>query len=307
MGITRLKRLITEELSRAFTTREFKKFCWEIEPDLDLYKLTGYPEGIYLPVKEAAKQAVDYFHRTNRTIPLLDLIIHSAKVGFKGEKVVFNNIRAIIKEMNECGFEYNTNLNKVVIIDRIGNRNDWGFLFEGETYNFCFASIDICGNSKLVRKYDTSLIQNTYTNFKTLVLNIAKKRDGRIWSWEGDGGLLVFHLDDYINQTILTSIEILSNLPVFNATSNYLDENIIIRIGINAGEAEYKKNISMINSDAIEITRNIEKMHTIPMTLSVTDRTFKNINALTREYFTYTDINGRRVYQLKFPLVGALC
>jgi hypothetical protein len=93
-------------------------------------------------------------------------------------------------------------------------------------------------------------------------------------------------------------------MPVFNAVSNYLDDNIIIRIGINAGETEYRQNIEMITSDSIDVTRNIEKKHTTPMSISVTERTFQNINALTREYFEHVNINGKILYNLKMPLLG---
>jgi len=305
LGVSRLKRLVTDGISRAFTTREFKKFCWMIQPDLDFYKLTGYPLNMNIPIKEAAKQVIDYFYKTDRILVFLDLIIKSVTIGFKGEKVVINNIKDILKEMKECGYEYSTILNKVVIIDKQGKRNDWGYLTESKFYNFCFVSIDICGNSNLVRKYDGTLIQKTYANFKRYVSNMIEKRDGRIWSWEGDGGLIVFHLNDFVNQALLASIEIISNMPVFNAVSNYLDDNLLIRIGINAGVAEYKKNIEMIDSEAINEAKKIEKNHTEPMTISVTTRTLQNIDIIIRKCFCQVEINNKTVYQLRFPILGS--
>ncbi len=305
MGISRLKRLITEDLSRAFDTNEFKKFCSMIQPDIDFYKLTGYPLHLNIPIKDIAKQTVEYFHKTNKIIPLLDAMVHTSQIGFKGEKVVFNNIKAIIFEMKECGFEYNSRLNKIVMIDDHGKRNDWGYLTEGVFYNFCFVSIDICGNSNFVRKYDSDSIHTTYLNFKKLVQNCVEKRNGRIWSWEGDGGLAVFHIEDFVNKAIFTAIEILASMPIFNLTSNYLDDDITIRIGINAGQAEYNKNLQMINSEAIADARKIEKHHTLPMTISVNHHVVQNVDVSIRNYFTFENINGRDVYQLKLPLLGA--
>ncbi len=304
MGITRLKRLIAEDLYRAFTLSELKKFCWIVQSDLDLYKITGYTENLSIPIKEAAVNVVEYFHETKKLIPLLNLIIHSAKVGFKGEKVVFPGIKGILHEMQECGYKYNPELNKIIIIEKHGKRTDWGFLEEGLNYNFSFMSIDICDNSKLFQKYDTSIIRLTYQNFKNLIKSIIEKRDGRIWNWEGDGGVAAFHIKDYINQSILSAIDILSALPVFNTTSNYIDDDIIVRIGINTGDAEYKNDIDMIDSDSINKTKIIEKKHTYPMSISITYNTFQNLDSAIKKFFTNEIINGKSIYNLKMPLLG---
>lgn len=304
MGISRLKRLITEDLTRAFTPDELKKFSWLIDPSIDLNKLTGYTENISIPRKEAAKQIVEHFHKTNRIVQLLDLIIYTAKKGFKGEGVVFNNLKSIFFEMNECGYKYNPDLEKTVFIEKEVKRKDWGFLKQGSVYTFCFISIDICGNSKLFNKYETSLIRQTYNNFKNFVKSLIEKRDGRIWNWEGDGGLCTFHIKDFVKDGVLSSIDILSALPIFNATSNLINEDILIRIGINSGEAEYKNDIKMIDSDAIEKTKIIEKKHTLPMTISITPNTFQYLDSTVKSHFTHELINNENVYNLKFPLLG---
>ena len=305
MGITRLKKLIAEDLYRAFTLRELRKFCWIIQPDLDLYKLTGHTENLSIPIKEAAFNVVEHFHRTKKLIPLLNLIIHSAKVGFKGEQVVFNNLKKIFHEMIECGYKYNPEINKIIIIEKNGKRTDWGFLEEGLIYNFSFISIDICENSKLFQKYETSIIRQTYQNFKNIVKSLVEKRDGRIWTWEGDGGIAAFHIKDYINQSILSAIDILSAMPIFNSTSNYINDDILIRIGINVGDAQYKEDVDMIDSDSINKTRIIEKKHTYPMSISVTYNTYQHLDSIIKHYFQNEIINGESIYNLKMPLLGA--
>ncbi len=304
MGISRLKRLISEDLYRAFNLSELRKFCSIIQPDIDFYKLTGYTENLSIPTKEAAVKAVDYFHETKKLIPLLNLIIQSAIVGFKGEKVVFNNLKHIFHEIVESGYNYNPEINKIVIIEKSGKRTDWGFLEEGLIYNFCFVSIDICDNSKLFQKYETSIIRQTYQNFKNLIKNIIEKRDGRIWAWEGDGGIAAFHIKDYINQAVLAAIDILSAMPIFNATSNYIDDDILIRIGINAGDAEYKNDIDMIDSESINKAKIIEKKHTYPMSISIFYHTYQHLDAIIKNYFINEIINGELVYNLKMPLIG---
>ncbi len=302
MGISKLKKLLSEALSRAFMTPQIQLFGREIERNLDLYDLTGFPKGCSIPRKDAAEQLVDYFFKTKRISTLLEAIIKAQKFGFKGENVFIPNLNDIIKEMEECGYRYKNDLEKVVLSEKKAKRADWGFLEEGHTYNFCFISIDICGNSELVRKYNSSYIKETYTNFKKLVNDCIISRNGRIWSWEGDGGLVAFLLDDFVNNALFASIDILNSLIKFNTTINFLNEPLSIRIGINAGNAEYKKNTQLITSDSIELTRRIEKHHTETGTISISKHTYQYVNVLIREFMIEKEINGASIYQLKLPI-----
>lgn len=307
MGISRLKRLLTEALSQAFTAEKLQLFGREIIQNLDLYELTGFPPNCSIPRKDAANELVEYLFEINKITQLIQLIIQTAKIGFKSENYEFPNLRLIMNEIKESGYEYNQNLKKVVKIERNEKRNDWGFLEEGKVYNFCFVSADICGNSKLVRKYDGAKIKESYKIFKSFVVKSVESRNGRIWSWEGDGGLLVFHLDDFVESAVLASIDIMSSLIVFNSTMNLLGEDIIIRMGINVGGVEYKKEVDAIISESIELAKKIEKAHTTPQTLSLSKNSYQHVNSTLRNYFKEKEINGMTIYQLSFPIKGEVC
>lgn len=303
MGLHRLKRLLVEDLTRSFTTSELQHLLDRINRDnLSLYNLTGYPANSIIPGREASKQIVDYCHKSGRFTRLLDIFIHVAQHGFRGESVHFNNIKQIVKEMAGCGYIYRKDLKKVVKVEANSIRNDWGFLEENKVYNFCFVSIDICGNSRMVRKYNIDDIRTTYLNFKNMVNKIAQSHNGRIWSWEGDGGLLAFHIKDIVNDALFASIEILSAMVVFNSTQNMLNEPIKIRIGINGGAARYKKETATVTSDAVEKARDIEKHHTRVMTISISKHTFQHVHVILRKYFQEAVDDGETVYRLLLPV-----
>ena len=135
-----------------------------------------------------------------------------------------------------------------------------------------------------------------------MVFNAVERHNGRIWSWEGDGGLLVFHIKDSVNDAILTAVEIISSMVVLNASGNYLDGNLRIRIGISSGTARYKKEVNAITSDAIEKTKEIEKHYTHPMTISISKHTFQHMDMILRNFFETVSINGQKVFMLRFPI-----
>lgn len=304
MGISRLKRLITEDFARAFTTQELAGFTRNLMPNINFYSLTGYPLNTPIPRKEAAKQVTDYICSINKLPQLLNLYISACNDGFRGEKLNFNNRKYIYLEMNECGLTYNSQLNKVVFKDQFKKRNDWGFLEEEKEYIFSFISIDIVKNSYLVRSNDNDLVRQTYKNFKNLVDQAVEKRKGRIWNWEGDGGLLVFHLNDFINLSVLTAVDIITSMPVFNNTQNLLNDEIQIRIAINVGPARYSHDQATINSPAIVKVREIEKHFTDIMSITISHVTYQHIDSKFRHYFIEKRINEHIFYQFNYPNGG---
>jgi len=125
LGITRLKNLLSDDLTRAFTTQELSHFLLSLNIDIDLYSLTGYPKNTPIPRREAAIQVIEYIHKSSRLLQFLNFYINSAESSFRGEHVVFNNTKQVLQEMYECGFKYNKELKKVVLIDHDEKRLDW--------------------------------------------------------------------------------------------------------------------------------------------------------------------------------------
>ncbi len=301
MGIARLKRLVAEDLYRSFTTSELQKILLEIDSKVNLYSLTGYPENANIPRKEASVQILDYFHKINALPIFLSMYMDMSERGYRGEKPIFHNIKLVKKEFEECGYSYNEALKRIVTKDN--DSNDWGYLEDGKTYNFCFVSVDICSNSRLIVTYPQEVVRETYSMFKKFVQNFAKKRDGLVWNWEGDGGIVVFHLGDTVNQAVFFAIDLLESMPIFNATLNYINgEDIRIRAGIHAGSAEFKNDTALINSDSIEKVKVVEKKMTSPLSISITQSSFSNVNRILRDYFTPQDFNGETVYKYEFSI-----
>ena len=156
---------------------------------MKLHKLTGYPSTTIILAKKQVSKSSNIFIK-NQLNSFLSLYYEMSKTGYRGEKPTFHNMKLVIKEFEECGLLWNEQLRKVVY--KTAESSGWGYLQEGTQYNFCFVSVDICANSRLVVTYPAEAIAQTYSLFQTFVTNVQKKRNGVIWSWEGDGGLARF-------------------------------------------------------------------------------------------------------------------
>ena len=110
----------------------------------------------------------------------------------------------------------------------------WGTLEIGKTYEFALLRVDIAGNSRLVRRYPRSRIKTVYGSVKDLVTRLVEKREGRIWGWEGDGGLAAFYFIDKTIQATLCGMEILHELFLYNLLGKGLPEPVLVRLAVHA-------------------------------------------------------------------------
>ena len=72
--------------------------------------------------------------------------------------------------------------------------------------------------------------------------NAVTSRLGRLWSWEGDGGLAVFLFGSIDKMSIFAGMEILHELFFYNLMRNPLDSPVNLRLGAHIGQVRYSKN-----------------------------------------------------------------
>ena len=226
-------------------------FVREIFPDYDLHKRTGIPESLTIPPAEVAAQILIDVVARGKFLQFVTLLIAAQDEGFMGRRYPITNLREIIKGTYEMGYMFDS-VNKMFVEDpRYRKTRNWGVLEVGEEYMMTLLRIDIVGNSNLVRKYPAEIINKTYTDLRRIVSEAITKRNGRIWSWEGDGGLAAFHFGDKHRSVTLSAMEIIHDLFVYNRIKCPLDDPLKVRIGVHSGICEYTAS-----------TEELEKMET---------------------------------------------
>jgi class 3 adenylate cyclase len=178
----------------------------------------------------------------------------------------------IIKRINECGYIYD-NENKIFVENPAMRRTkNWGALIEGKEYHFAFLRIDIAENSKLVRKYPEKLINEAYSDVREIVETSIDKRNGRIWNWEGDGGLVAFYFSNKDLQAALSGIEIINKLFIYNLSHCRLDEPLKVRIAVHSGLCRYTEDLeAQMKDDVIKLTVQIESQLTKPNSMTISN------------------------------------
>jgi class 3 adenylate cyclase len=208
----------------------------------DIYARTGYRESMAVPNRLAARQVVEDAIDRNQFLRLVTRLVHAHDVGIMGRRYQISRLREILKGVYELGFIFDSANDMFVEDSRVRKTRNWGVLEPGVEYTITFLRIDICGNTELVRTHRTDVIDATYEDLRKIVTEVCERRNGRVWLWEGDGGIVAFHLGSKHANAVLSAMEIVHSLYLYNPTRCRLDRPLLVRLAVHAGPCEYTDN-----------------------------------------------------------------
>lgn len=238
----RLRSLCIKALCESMETRVMTHMIRDIFPDYDIFQRTGFPESLSIPNVDVAKQIVRDVVERDRFALFVALLIRVQEEGYMGRRYPIAYLRQIVQGTYELGYIYDS-VNKLFAEDpKTCLTRNWGVLQLGKEYTIAFMSIDIAGNSQLVRSYPEKVIQDTYKDLREIVQNSTHRRNGRIWNWEGDGGVAAFFFGNKHMNATLTAMEILHEVFIYNKTRCAIKEQLNIRLGVHGGPCEYTDN-----------------------------------------------------------------
>ncbi|MBN2655858.1 MAG: hypothetical protein JXR86_02255 [Spirochaetales bacterium] len=235
-----------------------------------IYNRTGFPRNMPMPPREVARQIIDDVNTLGLYLEFVTILIRMQEEGLKSRQYRIPYLRELLNDILEQGYIYEPNRKMFIEDPDVRRTPNWGVLRADED-TFSFLRVDIVGNSDLVRKYPSDLIRSTYSDFKNIVTRTVEKRNARIWNWEGDGGLAAFYFGRNIHQSaVLSGMEILHQLFMYNRLSSRLDEILNIRIAVHSGPCHFCANPSDLDrSETIMTIKDLEKNNTDANSLSI--------------------------------------
>jgi hypothetical protein len=265
-----LQNFLIRSLAESVTVEVMEAIVKELVPGYDLRKRTGFPLNIPIPNRDAARQICNDIISLNIFPHFVSLLIEINTNGYFGRRVRVSYLREMIKEVYEHGFIYDS-MNKIFVENPdVRRTRNWGVLRNSQEYVITFLRLDIVGNSELVRKYPEDVINATYDDLLGIVQTSVDTRNGRIWNWEGDGGLVAFYFANKNKLATLSGMEILHELFIYNQMKNRLEHPIGVRCAIHTGFCNYTENIEDLKTnETIKTVIDIESKFTQPNSLTV--------------------------------------
>ncbi len=269
-------------------------------PHYDLHTQTGIPRSVAVPNREAAKQILTDMIQNENFLDFILLLVRTGDIGHMGRKIRIPYMREIINGVIDLGYLYDPENDMFTENSSRQRTRNWGALRRGIEYTIAFLRIDIVGNSELVRKYPQKKIHKAYEALREIVQSAVDRRDGRIWNWDGDGGLAAFFRGHKHQHAVLTGIEIIHELFLYNTTANPLEEDLSVRVAIHSGPFDYSPDEEeLANSETVKRVVSIEQKLCKPGTLTASevvkmmlDSTvlglLKEFKSSSKRYYSYT-------------------
>jgi hypothetical protein len=269
---TRLATLCQQGMVESMSVDIMVTIIGKIIHNYDLYQRTGFPSSIPIPKRDASSQIISDIKSGGLLIELATLLVKIHLEGHMGREYPISNIRQIIREMFELGYLFDEEYKLFVENSAMQRTPNWGVLRSGIEYPFTFLRLDIAGNSVLVRENNTKEVEAAYDDVRVIIEHAVQKRNGRIWSWEGDGVLASFYFSKKNENATLAGMEIIHEIFVYNHLRCTLKNPINVRIAVHAGMCTFTDNMEEIKkSETIKRVIDIESKTALnSMTLSGT-------------------------------------
>jgi class 3 adenylate cyclase len=262
---------LVELIAVNFKTDEINELGKLILKSFDSNQASGTKNTISLSSRKSAKLLVDCCEQHELVSSLIKLVIELDEGVIHGRQVKIDGLEIFLSRLVRTGVHYDVRTGRIVSsCQNPLELANWGCLREGKLYDTTVVSVDIMGNSTLVRRYGLPRMEKLYFKLWSYLREKLTILDGRIWSWAGDGGIIAFTFKDHIQRAVRFTVEVQSTMPVFNLTSpERFPSDIALRFGIDTGKVRFLADTGTIISDVINRASHLEKQACEPGSVSI--------------------------------------
>jgi class 3 adenylate cyclase len=271
--------LFVNALSQSMTVELMQKVARMVIPNYDIYERSGFPSAIGMPRVDAARHILKDFSQEGYLLKFVESLIDVTSQGYMSREVRIPQLPRIVAEVEEQGYSYSTA--KGVFVEAGGQERTmgWGTLREGRTYEFALFRVDVVGNSEMVRRNPKGQVAEAYANVRAMITRQVERRDGRIWGWEGDGGLAAFYFQDKTIQATLCAMEVVHELFLYNLLGRALPEPVRVRLAVHAGPCRFLMSAKESGGDTIRRVEQLESRYTHPGSLTVSPGVYTDLGS----------------------------
>ncbi len=252
---------LVELIALNFKPNEVNELGKLILKRFDSNQAAGTKNTISLSSRKSAKLLVDFCMQFGQIHALIKLVVEMDDGTIHGRQVKIEGLEVFLSKLIRSGIHYDFKTHKVVsTCEDPSELVNWGCLKEGRAYDITIVSLDIIGNSALVRKFGPHHMEKLYYKLWGFLRQKLAALDGRIWSWAGDGGIVAFAFKDHVQRAVRFAIEVQSTVPVFNLTStDHFPADIALRFGVDTGKVRFSSETGKIISEVINRASHLEK------------------------------------------------
>ena len=236
-------------------------FARLVNPDYNFYKRMNLKEGMPVPHDYVAQRIVTDMVEDGYYIDFVESLIQIENNGYMGHKYKLWGLNDVVTSLIKEGFIFDQISGQFFENAQERVSPNWGRLQDGDERKMTVLRIDVAGNSALVKSNPRDKVEKAYADLRKIVHRSVINRNGRLWSWEGDGALAAFMFGTIEKMAVYAGIEILHELFFYNKIRNPLDSPINVRIGAQIGQIRYSDNeVTRLKNDTVKQAMALEAM-----------------------------------------------
>ncbi|MBN1498932.1 MAG: adenylate/guanylate cyclase domain-containing protein [Spirochaetes bacterium] len=296
--------LITNALNESFDLRIMSSIAQDFFPNYDINSRMNYPPNIPVPARDAAYKIASDIKKSDLIPQFVSQLIKIQYHGIMGRTYNVAYLRQIIKDLYDAGLIYDKEHEIFIEDSEVQITKNWGVLKNGEEKIFTFIRLDMVSNTKIVRDNKKELVEKTYSDIRKIVQTIVEDANGRIWDWEGDGGLCTFLFGNKNQAAVSCALKILHQLFIYNHFRCRLNDFVKIRIAVDTGLCEYSdRGEDIKKNDTIRKLVEIESKHTKPDSVTISRFIYSDLDQRIAKEFTQIDVNAsNKLYNYRIEL-----
>jgi class 3 adenylate cyclase len=269
-----LRNDLREVIAGSFTSDDVDELGRLLFRSYSSHEKAGADNHITISRPRAAGLLVEEAEARSKLPDLVQLIAELDGRSFCGRRVEVKDIEVFFNSLARLGIVYDPARRRLHHTkEEVERLKNWGSLRDGKTYAITVVSVDIVGNSALVRENGAKTMEKLYFELWRFLERKLDDYDGRMWSWAGDGGLLAFTFSGHADRAVMCAIDIQSSLPLFNISpANPVNQRVQLRLGLDTGQVTFYSETGRIVSDVINYAAHLEKAGTEPGCISLSER-----------------------------------
>lgn len=294
----KLPALLVKALAESMPSDLMVRLARQVIGDYDINERTGYQRSIPIPPLEVANQIVRDVSGSTAMLRFVEALIALDATGFMGRRVPVRSLAQVMREVESLGYLFDPASG--LFLERPGQLKTgaWSYLCDGQSYELSFIRIDVADSSSVVRSHPSTAIDSAYRDLHRIARNAVERRNGRLWRWEGDGGVGAFLFGGRNVQATLAGMEILLELFVWNTFHSPLESPLGVRVAVHAGPCLYHESFQRIQSDTLRRLALIESEYTRANSVTLSAGVHCDLGPkLSRLFVSFDGDNGSQLYR----------
>ncbi|MDR0876465.1 MAG: hypothetical protein LBN21_00305 [Treponema sp.] len=262
------------------------RFARLVNPHYNIYKRTGLSEGMPISNQNAAQRIVADMIQDDYFVDFVEALIQIDAKGYMGRRYALHGLNDVVAGLIHEGYSFDPVSGQFFENQSERISPNWGRLQNGDERRMTVLRLDIAGNSVLVRQNPRNKIEKAYNDMRAIVSRAVTSRQGRLWTWEGDGALAAFLVGHKEKMAVYCGMDILHELFFYNKLRNPLNSPISVRIGAQTGPVWYSANeMERLKNDTVKQAIDMEAMAAIN-SMAVSYNLSASMDDITMNLFT---------------------